>query len=123
MRLQGDWLGWLRFFLEGVEETARQASETSGQILRLFDDDRRKIDSSGRKGSSALAVHDLLRHHPVTTIPRAAKQLHLTAPTVRSAVECLEGLDIVREVTGKQRDRIYAYHRYVQILDEDNEPL
>jgi hypothetical protein len=52
-----------------------------------------------------------------------AKQLHLTAPTVRSAVECLAGLGIVREVTGKQRDRIYAYHKYVQILDEGTEPL
>jgi Fic family protein len=123
VRLQGDWLGWLRFFLEGLEETAGKASETAGRILKLFDDDRRKVESSGRRGNSALAVHDLLRHHPVTTIPRAAKQLHLTAPTVRSAVECLAGLGIVREVTGKQRDRIYAYHRYVQILDEGTEPL
>ncbi len=123
VRIQGDWLSWLRFFLEGVEETARQAADTAGRILKLFDVDRRKVDESGRGTRSALRVHDQLRRHPMTTIPKAAKQLHLTAPTVRSAIECLERLGIVREVTGKQRDRIYVYHKYVQILDEGTQPI
>ena len=59
----------------------------------------------------------------MTTIPNAAPQLNLTPPTIRSAVESLEALGIVREITGKQRDRIYIYDRYVRILDEGTEPL
>jgi Fic family protein len=65
----------------------------------------------------------MLCRHPITTIPNAAKKLELTAPTVRSAVESLESIGIVREITGKQRDRIYVYDPYVKILDEGTVPL
>ncbi len=50
VRLKGDWLGWLRFFLEGVQQTARQATDTAGQILRLFDEDRRKVENPRPQG-------------------------------------------------------------------------
>jgi Fic family protein len=123
VRLKGDWLGWLRFFLEGVEQTAQQAADTAGRILKLFEEDRRQVEGLGRPAGSAHRVFDLLRRRPVTTIPNATVQLHLTPPTVRSAVESLETLGIVREITGKQRDRIYLYDRYVRILDEGTEPL
>jgi Fic family protein len=123
VRLQGDWLGWLRFFLEGVQQTAQQATDTAGQILRLFDEDRRKVEDLGRKAGSAQRLLDWLRRHPITAIPNAAVQLNLTPPTVRSAVESLETLGIVREIAGRQRDRIYLYDQYVRILDQGTEPL
>jgi Fic family protein len=123
VRVKGDWLAWLRFFLEGVQQTAQQATDTAGQILKLFDEDRRKVEDLGRKGGSAHRVFDLLRQHPITTIPNATAQLDLTPPTVRKAVENLEAVGIVREITGKQRDRIYVYDRYVKILDQGTEPL
>ena len=123
VRLKGDWLSWLRFFLEGVEQTALQAADTAGRIVKLFEDDRRKVEDLGRKAASAHRVLDSLRQHPMTTIPNATARLNLTPPTVRSAVESLEALGIVREITGKQRDRIYIYDRYVGILDEGTEPL
>jgi len=123
VRLKGDWLGWLRFFLEGVDKTAGQAADTATRILELFDEDRSKIETLGRKAASAHRLHELLRRHPITTIPSGAKQLKLTAPTVRSAIASLGGLGIVREITGKQRDRAYVYDRYLQILDEGTEPI
>lgn len=123
VRLKGDWLGWLQFFLEGVEQTAQQAADAVGRILKLFDEDRRKVEGLGRKAGSVHRVLDLLRQHPITTIPNATDRLNLTPPTVRSAVETLEALNIVREITGKQRDRIYLYDRHIRILDEGTEPL
>lgn len=123
VRLKGDWLGWLRFFLEGVQQTGQQAAYTAGRILKLFDEDRRSVEGLGRKAGSTHHVLDLLRRRPITTIPNATKQLRLTAPTVRSAVESLEALGIVREITGKQRGRIYIYDQYVKILDEGTQPL
>lgn len=123
VRFKGDWIGWLRFFLEGVRETARQASDTAGHILHLFDEDHREIENLGRRAGSAHRVHHLLQRHPITTIRSATRQLSLTAPTARSAVESLVHLGIVREITGKQRDRIYIYDQYVKILDEGTEPL
>ena len=123
VRVNGDWLGWLRFFLEGVDETARQAADTAAGILELFDEDRVKIETLGRRAASAYRLHEMLRRHPITTIPSGVKRLGLTAPTVRSAIASLEGLGIVREITGKQRDRAYVYDRYVQILDQGTEPV
>ena len=123
VRLKGDWLGWLRFFLEGVRQTAQQAADTAGRILKLFETDRAKVEELGRKAGSARRLLDMICRHPITTIPNAAKKLRLTAPTVRSAVGSLERLAIVREITGKQRDRIYLYDRYMKILDEGTQPL
>jgi Fic family protein len=123
VRLKGDWLGWLRFFLEGVQETAQQAADTAGRILKLFDVDRRKIEDIGRKAGSAHRMHNLLRRSPVTTIPNATRQLNMTGPTVRSAVASLEKLGIVHEITGRQRDRVYVYDSYVKILGEGTQPI
>ena len=123
VRLKGDWLGWLRFFLEGVERTAQQATDAARSILALFEQDRCRVEDLGRRGSSAQRVLELLRRRPITTIANATVQLGFTAPTVRSAVEDLESLSIVREIPGKQRDRVYVYDRYVKILDEGTEPL
>jgi len=123
VRLKGDWLGWLRFFLEGVEQTAQQAADTAGNILKLFDVDRAKVEDMGRKAGSAHRLLELLRHHPIMTIPNATGPLNLSAPTVRKAMDALADLGIVREITGKQRDRIYMYDRYVSILDEGTQPL
>ena len=52
VRLKGNWVGWLRFFLEGVRDTARQAGETAKTILALFDKDRRKIETLGRRAGT-----------------------------------------------------------------------
>jgi len=121
VRTKGDWLGWLRFFLEGVEVTAKQAAEATEEILRLFKEDREKVDGLGRRSLNAGRLHELLQRHPITTVASAADALELTAPTVRGAIEALERLGIVREVTGKKRDRIYAYDGYVNILDRGTE--
>ena len=118
VRRQGDWLGWIRFFLEGVEQTAQQAADTAGRILNLFEKDRDKVLGLERKAGSAQRVLELMQRRPMTSIAKMSAQLRLSAPTVRNAVESLEKLSILREITGKQRDRIYIYENYVKILDE-----
>jgi len=118
VRGQGDWIGWIRFFLEGVEQTAQQAVGTAGRILTLFKEDRDKVLSLERKAGSAQRVLELMQRHPMTSIAKATTKLNLTPPTVRAAVESLEKLGILSEITGKQRDRIYIYEDYVKILNE-----
>jgi hypothetical protein len=55
----------------------------------------------------------------VLTVPRAAEVLGLTAPPTRKAIDLLETIGVLRETTGKQRDRVYAYHEYLRILTGD----
>jgi Fic family protein len=123
VRTEGVWEEWIEFFLEGTETTARQAAETAIQILHLFEADRKKIRAMGRKAASSLAVHEYLQAHPLTKIGLAAKDLKISIPTVTSALETLTKLKIAKELTGKRRDRLFAYPRYLHILTEGTEPL
>ncbi len=123
VRTEGVWEEWIEFFIEGTETTARQAADTAVQILHLFEADRKKIRATGRRAASSLAVHEYLQAHPLTKIGPAAKSLKLSIPTITSAFETLIKLKIVKESTGKRRDRLFAYPRYLHILSEGTEPL
>lgn len=123
VREKGDWETWIEFFLTGVVETAQQATETARQLLKLFEDDRRKIAEIGRGAPSALRVHEQLQRKPLTSVAAAAKNLNLSEPTVQKSLDGMMELGIVREVTGKQRRRIYAYSRYLEVLNQGTDPL
>jgi len=123
VRIEGVWEEWIEFFLDGTETTARQAADTAVQILHLFESDRKKIRAIGRKAASSLTVHEYLQAHPLIKIGPAAIDLKLSIPTVTSALETLIKLKIAKESTGKRRDRLFAYPRYMHILSEGTEPL
>ena len=121
VRAEGAWEEWLLFFLEGVEETAEEAVLTATRILEIFAADRALVESLGRPAGNALRVHSLLQRKPVVSAATAASELNLTAPTVRSAIDNLQKIGLVSEVTGKRRDRLFVYSRYLDILQEDTD--
>lgn len=123
VREQGDWEAWLEFFLTGIKETSEQAADTAKQILNLFEKDRTRVEQLGRPAASALRVHQYLQSRPIISVPTAAKELNLTAPTVRKSVGHLAELGVVRETTGKQRGRLFVYDGYLDILNQGTEPL
>jgi Fic family protein len=123
VRTHGAWEEWLAFFLDGVAEVGEQATETARRVMALFEEDRRRVVEIGQSAASALRVYDLLRHHPVLTATEAARQAALSFPTASTALRNLERLGIAREVTGRPRDRVYLYQRYVDLLAEGTEPL
>jgi len=122
VRLEGDWEAWLQFFLEGVRETAEGAVLTARRIVELFERDRRQIQGHQRAVGSALRVHQALRQRPVASIPLLVEITGLSAPTVSTALRMLERLGIARELTGKRRNRVFGYDRYVAILGEGTQP-
>jgi Fic family protein len=123
VRLDGDWEGWLHFFLTGVTETAREATDAAQKLWVLYDKDRRRIQEQGKIAGTALRVHDLLQQRPIISITAACKALDLSHPAVNKSLHKLEQMDIVREITGRQRNRLYAYDGYINILSEGTEPL
>ena len=60
----------------------------------------------------------LLPSNPVLIVPRASERLGITAAPARKAIDLLEELGVLRETTGKKRDRVYAYHAYLDLLTE-----
>ncbi len=123
VRAQGEWENWLEFFARGVAETAEGAVQTAKKVAAMFADDRRKIQGLGKPAGSALRVHQALTQSPVLTAPKAVELTRLTFPTVLASMKHLEKLRIVRELTGKQRDRVFAYNSYIKTLSEGTEPL
>lgn len=123
VRETGDWESWLKFFLVGVHDIAQQATDAAREILGMIQSDRAKIAEIGRGAGSALQVHQFLERKPLVVIPEMVKALNLSTPTVTAALQNLEGIGIVREVTGKQRGRIFVYDAYLKILERGTEPL
>lgn len=124
VRTEGAWDDWLRFFLEGVQAVSKQAVDTARDILALFAHHRRVIEAEcGRSTGSVLRVHDALQRRPLLSTTHGIELTGLTRPTVIAALERLEELGVVREVTGQERSRIYLYAAYMDILNQGTEPL
>ena len=121
IRHTGDWEAWLRFFLEGVREVAEEAFATARCVSETIREDRARIGRLGRRAGSALRMHQSLVERPVGGIPHLARRTGLSAPTVAALLRLLQKLEIVREVTGRQRGRIFTYERYLAVLREGME--
>jgi Fic family protein len=117
VRTDGDWEGWLAFYLDGVAAVADEAARTARALLALEAEDRMRVQGLGKGAASALAVFDLLRQRVVTSIARAAATTALTIPTVTAALGRLEQLGIVRETTGKRYGRQFVYGAQLDLLD------
>lgn len=123
VRLQGDWEAWVDFFLDGVAETADGAVQTARRLLDLFAKDREEIEGLGRRASSTLRVHALLQRQPLITVPQADRHLGMSRPTIGAALRALQELGLVKEITGRRRNRVFVYSGYLAILGEGTEPL
>ena len=119
VRSDGDWEGWTRFFLKCVYEAADDGVRVAQTLHALVGHDRSRIITHRRSTVAAVQLLDRLPANPVVTVPNAAKLLGLTAPPTRKAIDLLEGLGVLREITGKRRGRAYAYHEYLQVLTGD----
>ena len=123
VRTRGDWEAWIDFFLEGVRSTADSAVATARRLVALFDEDRKRIQGGGRAAGSALRVHDILRERPVTSLKEVSRRTKLSFPAASSGMQLLAKLGVARELTGRRRNRLFAYDRYLAILNEGTEPL
>jgi Fic family protein len=122
VRHDGDWEAWLTFFATGVEQTATEAVSTVKRLVELFKEDRARIRAMGRAGGSALQLHTALQERPVDTAGRLAARTGLSGPTVYAALASLESIGLVRELTGRERNRVFSYDKYMRILGEGTEP-
>jgi len=117
VRIEGDWERWMVFFATAVAEAAGSAVETARALNGLFVRDRERIGLLGRVAGSALRVHHEMQRRPLATIPALEKMTGLTAPAVTKALVAMERAAIVRETTGRRRNRVYAYSAHLKLLN------
>lgn len=123
VRTTGDWESWIKFFLTGVIEVANQATDTAQAVLALFERDRATVAASGKSTSTVLAIHAYLQRHPVANTTRIKEACNVSLPTVLRALTALESLHIIREITGKERHKVFVYQPYLDILNRGTGPL
>jgi len=123
VRCEGDWESWVAFFCEGVAAVSDGAVTSARRLLDLAGQDREQLARLGRRAGSAATVQTALLSTPVCTIPLLAKRTGLTLPTIAKALDVLLDREMVSETTGKKRNRVYRYDRYLEILNEGTEPL
>jgi Fic family protein len=121
VRLTGDWESWLDFFAQAVTETSNQAVETAQQLVRLSEMDRARINDLGRVAGSALRVHRALLQRPIASARWVSEQAQLSPATVNACLDHLERLQIVRELTGQRRNRLFSYTQYIEIMNQGTE--
>ncbi|MBI5365637.1 MAG: Fic family protein [Planctomycetes bacterium] len=119
VRTEGDWEAWLEFFLTGVRATADSAVATARRLVALFQKDRARIQEQGRAAGSALRVHDVLRERPLASLGEVRRRTGLSFPASATGMAVLTRLGIAREITGRKRNRVYAYRQYLAYLGED----
>ena len=123
VRLHGDWESWLAFYLEGIYETANAAIETITKLMRLFSNDRERIRQANPNTGTPEKVLEIFQRYPVSNPSMIAESLQASKPTIRRAIGRLEEQNILTEITGRRRSRIYVYSEYLDILEQGTEPI
>ncbi len=121
VRTAGDWEGWIAFYLECVREAADDGVNAAQRLFTLLERHRQMLTHHRLVTVPAIRLFDLLPVHPVLMLPQVISLLKTSKPTAAKAIDILRAAGILRETTGKQRDRVYAYHDYLQVLTKDTE--
>jgi Fic family protein len=118
VRREGDWEAWLAFLLEGVRATATLAIDTAQRLTKMFQEDQDRINDCGRRAASALRVHEAIKARPILPLGDICSTTKLSFPAASAAMDLLMEVGIAREMTGRRRNRLFVYDRYLSILAE-----
>jgi Fic family protein len=122
IRTHGEWEEWIAFFLRGVLDVATSATATTREIVALIERDRATVAALGGRGAATNARLMELAIQRVVVTPRSTQDaLALTPPPVYAALQRLEAAGILREATGRQRNRVYVYDNYLALLNAGTE--
>jgi DNA-binding transcriptional ArsR family regulator len=107
------------FYLECLAEAAEDGVASATRIFRLIERDCQALLADPATSVSAIRLFEHLPDHPMMTTTLAMDLLAVTKPTVMKSIAILEGAGILEETTGKQRDRVWGYARYLEELGRD----
>ena len=116
IRGEGDWEGWVSFFLEGVAAASAAAERGIIDVASLITADRKQLLESAKAGPVSYRLFELLPMMPRFSVEHVRRRLETTFPTASAAVKLLEYLGIVAELTGQKKNRVYSYQAYVGLL-------
>lgn len=123
VRNYGTWETWIEFFLKAILKSSEQAIKATEDINTLFTEDIAKINTLDKARFSCIKVFEYLKQLPQVSAFILSKELEISLPTIRSSLNHLVDLGILEEISGKQRDKVYVYKKYLNILEKGAKPL
>lgn len=118
VRTEGDWEGWTRYFLEAISTISNEGVSSARELFTLVSRDRSQVLITPGSTVMAARLFETLPQNPILTIASAMKLLDTTRPTAAKAVTALVDAGVLVESSGKQRDRSFSYHLYLDSLKE-----
>lgn len=116
-RTDGDWEGWIKFFLKGVGDVSGQATETARQIVSLREEHRSIIsDKFGNSAGKANKVLEHLYRRPTISINNVRDELGISFPNASALVDKFVASEILFEITGQARNRRFFYAPYINLF-------
>jgi len=121
VRTEGDWEGWISFFLHGVHLISEEAIQSARELSALVKNDRERVLGVRHSTLAAARLFELLPFNPVLTVKRATTILDTTRPTAAKAVRTLIDAGVLTETSGRKRDQLFAYTDYLELLGRGTE--
>ncbi len=118
IRTEGDWEGWVQFFLEAVQNAAAQSERAVVALASLVANDRRRLLAHPKANAVSYRLFELLPTMPRLSVDRACEAVQTTFPTANTAIKLLEELGILSELTGQKKNRTFSYAAYIQLLSQ-----
>ncbi|HHT9138325.1 MAG TPA: Fic family protein [Candidatus Wunengus sp. YC60] len=116
VRASNDMEQWIRFFLTGIITIAKSGKETFEAIIKLRQQYEQKILTLGSRTKLGQKLLLMLFSHPIVTVTQAAKELNMTFLRVNRLIADFQRLDIIRELTGYSRNRLFALYEYLDLF-------
>lgn len=117
VRTHNDLKQWLKFFLTGVIETAKNGVQTFDDILKLKEQSEIAIQKLGLRASNAQKILHYLFKRPIINIQTVVKITDVSQRTAYNLIADLEKIGILREITGSKKDKIYSFKQYLALFE------
>ena len=118
IRTRGQWEEWLRFFLQGVLEVSREATDTARRVSELREEHRQLLQTRKAQLATSLLLLDLLYANPVVTVKRVRELLQVTNVYANKLVSQFAESGLLQQIGSGSRNRVFVYGEYLHLLSE-----
>ncbi|MEW6622132.1 MAG: Fic family protein [Bacillota bacterium] len=119
VRTKGNFEQWVKFFLRAIYESAQDAVQSIEELVKLHDKNEKIVKTTGKAAKTVMKVFNYLEKSPIIDIKKTSEELGISFNAAANAVSILVDLDILKQTENVQRNRVFAYEEYLQILRKD----
>ena len=119
VRNKNNYEQWIKFFLRAIKESSEDALETIKKLSELHDKNIEIVSQMGRSSKTATEIFNYLEKNPIIDIKKTSEALNLAFSTVSTNVKKLEECGILVQTNNANRNRVFSYEKYLEILRKD----